>query len=103
LAGSNAVYAFYAGCDECGAYAVQACWNGYGAECPVVFRMQVDFYSADSSCFLKFPKIKLRPEKSFCLSENCSNDIWFFNDAFDIKLGVYNILYSKRLGCSRKC
>ncbi len=65
--------------------------------------MQVDFDSADAACFLEFSEVEFWSEKSFCLSENCSDNVWFFNDAFDFESGVYNILYGKGLGCSRKC
>jgi hypothetical protein len=37
------------------------------------------------------------------LPENCAYNVWFFHYAFDFKSGVYNILYGKCLGCSRKC
>ena len=64
--------------------------------------MQVDFDSADAPSFLEFSQVKFRAEKSFCLTENCSNNVGFFNYTFNFKSSVYNVLYRKCLGCSRK-
>ena len=64
--------------------------------------MEVDFDSADASSFLEFSEIKFRAEKTFCLAKNSANNIGFFNDTFNIKSSVYNVLYRKGLGLSRK-
>ncbi len=65
--------------------------------------MKIDFYSADASGFLEFSEVKFWTEKSFCLPENCADDIGFFNYTFNFKFSVYNVLYRKGLGLSRKC
>ncbi len=65
--------------------------------------MQVNFYSADASSLLELAEIKFRSEKSFCLAKNCAYNVRFFDDPFDFKSSVYNVLYRKCLGCSRKC
>ncbi len=64
--------------------------------------MEVYFYSADATGFLEFSEVEFRTEKSLCLPENCADDIGFFNNTFNIKFGMYNVLYRKGLGCSRK-
>ena len=64
--------------------------------------MQIDFDSADAPGFLEFAQVKFGTEKSFCLPENCSNNVGFFNYTFNFKSSVYNVLYRKCLGCSRK-
>ena len=68
----------------------------------VVFAVQVDFDSADATGFLEFSKVQFGSKKSFCLSENCSDHVGFFDDAFNFESCVYNILYGKGLRCSRK-
>jgi hypothetical protein len=99
---SNAVDAFDACCDESGGNAVKAGGNGYCTISSIVFRVQVDFDSAYASSFLELAEIKFWTEKSFCLPKNCSNNIGFFNYTFNFKSSVYNVLYRKCLGCSRK-
>jgi hypothetical protein len=64
--------------------------------------MEFDFDSADASSFLEFSEVKFWTEKSFCLPENCADDIGFFNYTFNFKSSVYNVLYRKGLGLSRK-
>jgi hypothetical protein len=61
-AGSNAVYAFDACGNKCGAYAVQACRDSYVAICAIVFAVKVNFDSADTTCFLKFSQVKFGSE-----------------------------------------
>jgi hypothetical protein len=65
--------------------------------------MKINFYSADATSFLKFSEVKFRAKKSLSLPENCADYIRFFNYTFNIKFSVYNVLYRKGLGCSRKC
>jgi hypothetical protein len=60
--------------------------------------MQVNLYSSDSACLLQFSEVEFRSEKAFCLSENCSYNVWFLYYSFNFELGVYNVLYGKRLG-----
>jgi len=64
--------------------------------------MEVNFDSADASSFLEFSEVKFRAEKSFSLAKNSANNIRFFNYTFNIKSSVYNVLYRKGLGLSRK-
>ncbi len=64
--------------------------------------MQIDFDSADASSFLEFSEIKFRAEKTFSLAKNSPNNVWFFNNTFNFKSSVYNVLYRKGLGLSRK-
>ncbi len=64
--------------------------------------MEVDFDSANSACFLQFSKIKFWTEESFCLAKNCAYNIRFLDDTFNFKFSVYNVLYRKGLGLSRK-
>jgi len=65
--------------------------------------MKLNFDSPDAPSLLKFAEIKFWAKKTFCLPENCSYDIGFFYYTFNFKSSVYNVLYSKGLGCSRKC
>lgn len=64
--------------------------------------MQVYFDAADSAGFLQFSKIKFWSEESFCLAKNCAYNIGFLDDTFNFKFSVYNVLYRKGLGLSRK-
>ena len=101
--GTDAVDAFNACCDEGCGDAVEAGGYGYGAGGSVVFRMQVDFYSADASSLLELAEVKFWSEESLCLAKNCAYNVGFLYDTFNFKSSVYNVLYRKCLGCSRKC
>lgn len=96
-AGADAVDAFHACSDKRCGYAIEAGGYGYAAVGAVVFRVQVDFDSADASSFLQLSEIKLWTEQSFCLTENCAYNIRFFNYTFDLKFSMYNVLYRKGL------
>jgi hypothetical protein len=65
--------------------------------------MQINLDSADAPRFLELAQVKFRPKKPFGLTKNRADYVGFFNYAFNFKSRVYNILYGKGLGCSRKC
>jgi len=65
--------------------------------------MQVYFYSTDPASFLEFSQIEFRSKKTLGLSKNSSDNIGFLNDTLNLELCVYNVLYRKCLGYSRKC
>jgi hypothetical protein len=59
--------------------------------------MQIDLYSPNSARFLQLSQVELRPEKPLSLPENRAYDVRFFNYSLNLELGMYNILYGKRL------
>jgi len=95
--GTDTVDAFYACGDKRCGYPIEAGRYGYAAVGAVIFRMQLDFDSADASSFLQLSEVQFWTEKSFCLTENCAYNIWFFNYTFYLKFSMYNVLYSKGL------
>ena len=64
--------------------------------------MQFYFYSTDSASFLEFSQIEFWSKKTLGLSKNSSDNIGFLNDTLNLELCVYNVLYRKCLGYSRK-
>jgi hypothetical protein len=60
--------------------------------------MQINLNPADSPRLLKFPQVKLRPEKPLCLPKNGPDNVWLLNYSFNLKLRLRNVLYRKRLG-----
>jgi len=61
-AGTDTVDAFYASGDERCGYPIEAGGYDYAAVCAVVFRVQVNFDSADASGFLQFPEVQFWTE-----------------------------------------